>query len=114
MRLKVGGAGAERKLELTVDDLKTGYEKVELAAVCQCSGNRRGFSDPHVPGVEWGNGTIGNAKWGGVRLKDVLDKAGLKKEARAVSFNVPMARSSTRRRISSRAFRCGRRPTRTR
>ena len=57
------GSAARRQLELTLHDLKTGYEKVEIAAVCQCSGNRRGFSDPHMPGVEWGNGAIGNAKW---------------------------------------------------
>jgi DMSO/TMAO reductase YedYZ molybdopterin-dependent catalytic subunit len=40
-----------------------------------------------VPGVEWGNGAIGNAKWGGVRLKDVLAKVGVKKEAIEVAFN---------------------------
>lgn len=86
-RLKIGGPGAETPLELTLDDLKKNYEKLEFAAVCQCSGDRRGFSDPHVPGVEWGNGAIGNAKWAGVRLKDVLEKAGLKKEACEVEFN---------------------------
>ncbi|MEZ2131812.1 MULTISPECIES: molybdopterin-dependent oxidoreductase [unclassified Sinorhizobium] len=86
-KIKIGGAGAERQLELTLDDLKNGFEKVELAAVCQCSGERRGFSNPHVPGVEWGNGAIGNAKWGGVRLRDVLDRVGVKQEAIEVSFN---------------------------
>lgn len=86
-KVRIGGLGAERQVELTLADLKNNYPKVELAAVCQCSGNRRGFSDPHVPGVEWGNGAIGNAKWGGVRLKDVLGKIGLKKEAIEVSFH---------------------------
>jgi sulfite dehydrogenase (cytochrome) subunit A len=86
-KVKVGGPGAERQLELTLDDLKKDYERHEITAVCQCAGNRRGFSDPHVPGVEWGNGAIGNAKWGGVRLKDVLDKVGVKKEAIEVSFD---------------------------
>lgn len=86
-KLRIDGPGAEGRAELTLDDLKTGFEKVEIAAVCQCSGNRRGYSDPHVPGVEWGNGAIGNAKWGGVRLKDVLKKLGLKKEALEVAFN---------------------------
>jgi DMSO/TMAO reductase YedYZ molybdopterin-dependent catalytic subunit len=86
-KLKIGGAGAEREIGLTLNDLKSGFEKVEIAAVCQCSGNRRGFSDPHVPGVQWGNGAIGNARWGGVRLKDVLDKAGVKKETIEVAFD---------------------------
>lgn len=86
-KLKIGGPGAEGQAELTLDDLKNDYEKIEIAAVCQCSGNRRGYSDPHVPGVEWGNGAIGNAKWGGARLKDVLDKIGVKKEAIEIAFN---------------------------
>ena len=49
-----------------------------MAAVCQCSGNRRGLSSPHVAGVEWGYGAMGSATWRGPRLKDVLAKAGVK------------------------------------
>jgi sulfite dehydrogenase len=85
-KVRVGGPAVQSPAEFSLDDLKK-FERVEIAAVCQCSGERRGFSDPHVPGVEWGNGAIGNAKWGGVRLKDLLDKVGLAKEALEVSFN---------------------------
>jgi hypothetical protein len=42
---------------------------------------------PHVPGVEWGYGAMGCARWKGVRLKDLLDKAGLKKEAVEIVLN---------------------------
>jgi len=80
-RLKVGGEAADASFELSLDQLKRDYEQVEIAAVCQCSGNRRGMFQPHVPGVEWGLGAMGNARWKGVRLKDVLAKAGLKKDA---------------------------------
>ena len=66
--------------EITLDDLKK-MPAVEVVAVNQCSGNRRGLSKPHVHGVEWGYGAMGCARWKGARLKDVLDKAGLKKEA---------------------------------
>ncbi len=86
-RLKVGGPGAEKKLDLSLDQLTKDFEQVELAAVCQCSGNRRGLSDPHVTGVEWGYGAMGNAKWKGARLKDVLARAGIRKEAVEVGFN---------------------------
>jgi len=85
-QLKVGGDAAERTVTLSLDDLKRDFERIELAAVCQCSGNRRGLSNPHVPGVEWGYGAMGNAKWAGARLKDVLAKAGVKKEALEVAF----------------------------
>lgn len=86
-KLAVGGSAVERQVEFTFDELKNGFERIEIAAVCQCSGNRRGFSEPHVPGVEWGSGAMGNARWAGVRLKDLLDKAGLSEGAVEVAFN---------------------------
>jgi hypothetical protein len=57
-----------------------------LVAVNQCSGNSRGFFQPRVPGGEWANGAMGNARWTGVRLKDVLDKARVKPGAVGVRF----------------------------
>ena len=84
--LTVGGDAAERQVTLSLDDLR-GFEQMEVAAVCQCSGNRRGLSTPHVPGVEWGYGAMGNAVWRGPRLKDVLAKAGVKAGAAEVWLN---------------------------
>jgi sulfite dehydrogenase len=85
-KIAVGGDGASSPMELTLDDLKK-MPAVEVVAVNQCSGNRRGLSNPHVPGVEWGYGAMGCASWKGARLKDILDKAGLKKEAIEIGFN---------------------------
>jgi len=86
-RLRVGGDAAANPFELTMVELQSGFEQVEVTAVCQCSGNRRGLSDPHVPGVQWGPGAMGNAVWTGVKLKDVLAKAGLRKETVEVVLN---------------------------
>ena len=61
--------------------------RVEMAAVNQCSGNSRGFFQPRVAGGEWGNGAMGNARWTGVRLKDVLDRAGVKAGAIQARLN---------------------------
>jgi DMSO/TMAO reductase YedYZ molybdopterin-dependent catalytic subunit len=61
--------------------------RVELAAVNQCSGNSRGLFQPRVPGGQWANGAMGNARWTGVRLRDLLDRAGVKAGAVAVRFN---------------------------
>ena len=58
--------------------------RVEVAAVCQCSGNSRGLFQPRVTGAQWQNGAMGNARWTGVRLRDVLDRAGVKAGAVAV------------------------------
>src|SRR6202035_3221665 len=85
-KLEVGGDGANGQLALSFDALKA-LPSAEIVAVNQCSGNRRGLFSPHVPGVEWGYGAMGCAKWKGARLKDVLDKVGLKKEAIEISFN---------------------------
>jgi len=86
-RLSVGGDAASAPFELTLEQLQRDFEHVELVAVCQCSGNRRGLSDPHVFGVQWAYGAMGNARWKGVRLKDVLAKAGISKDAVEVAFN---------------------------
>jgi DMSO/TMAO reductase YedYZ molybdopterin-dependent catalytic subunit len=85
-KLAVGGEGANGQATLSLDDLKA-MPAHEITAVCQCSGNRRGLFQPHVPGVEWGYGAMGCAKWKGARLKDVLDKVGLKKEAVEIVLN---------------------------
>ena len=85
-KIKVDGDGASTPLEVTLDDLKQ-MPAVEIVAVNQCSGNRRGLSKPHVAGVEWGYGAMGCAKWKGARLKDILAKVGVKKEAIEVAFN---------------------------
>ncbi len=85
-KIEVGGEGANGQTELTLDDLKQ-MPALELAAINQCSGNRRGLSNPHVAGVEWGYGAMGCARWKGVRLKDVLDMVGLKNEAIEIAFN---------------------------
>jgi DMSO/TMAO reductase YedYZ molybdopterin-dependent catalytic subunit len=86
-KLGIGGDALEKPFSLTLPELMRDFETVELAAVCMCSGNRRGFSRPHVAGVQWGHGAIGNAKWRGVRLRDLLNKAGLKKEAVEIAFD---------------------------
>ncbi len=74
-------------LTLSVADLKTQFEPAEVVAVNQCSGNSRGFFQPRVPGGQMGNGAMGNARWKGVRLKDVLQKAGVMAGAKQVAFD---------------------------
>jgi DMSO/TMAO reductase YedYZ molybdopterin-dependent catalytic subunit len=76
-----------RPIQLTLDELVRDFKPFEIAAVNQCSGNSRGFFNPRVAGGEWGNGAMGNARWTGMRLKDVLDRAGVKAGALQVRFN---------------------------
>jgi sulfite dehydrogenase (cytochrome) subunit A len=74
-------------LSLSLQDIKTSFEPVEIVAVNQCSGNSRGFFEPRVAGGQLGNGAMGNARWKGVPLKAVLDKAGVLAGAKQVTFN---------------------------
>ena len=79
--LNVGGPAADKPYTINLEQLKRDFPAAEVAAVCQCSGNRRGLFSPHVAGVEWGAGAMGNARWKGARLKDILAKAGVKADA---------------------------------
>ncbi|MFZ0494888.1 MAG: molybdopterin-dependent oxidoreductase [Methylocella sp.] len=79
-KLNIGGEGAKGDLQIGLDDLKR-LPAFEVAAVCQCAGNRRGLFQPHVAGVQWGFGAMGCARWKGARLKDVLGLVGLNKGA---------------------------------
>ena len=76
----------DKPLKLSLAELKR-MPSVEIVAVNQCSGNSRGFFEPRVAGGQLGNGAMGNARWKGVTLKAVLDRAGVQKEARQVTFN---------------------------
>ena len=84
-RLSVHGL-VNQAQSLTLADILA-LPRVELAAINQCSGNSRGFYEPRVAGGQWANGAMGNAKWVGVRLRDVLDRVGVKPGAVAVRFN---------------------------
>ncbi|SFS84955.1 Mo-co oxidoreductase dimerisation domain-containing protein [Methylobacterium sp. yr668] len=83
-RLTVRGH-VETALSLSLDALAN-MPRFEIAAVNQCSGNSRGLFVPRVPGAQWANGAMGNALWTGVRLKDVLDRAGVRGGAVQVRF----------------------------
>jgi DMSO/TMAO reductase YedYZ molybdopterin-dependent catalytic subunit len=75
----------DKPLKLSLADIKK-MPAMEIVAVTQCSGNSRGFSNPRVAGGQSGNGAMGNARWKGVPLKAVLDKAGVQAGAKQVVF----------------------------
>ena len=82
-RLEVKGL-VKTPLSLSLENLRKDFEPVEVVAVNQCSGNSRGFFQPRVGGGQLGNGAMGNARWRGARLKDVLEKAGVGAGAKQV------------------------------
>lgn len=85
-RVAVKGA-VKTPLSLSLADLKGLSDPHEVVAVNQCSGNSRGFSSPRVFGGQASNGSMGNARWLGVPLRKVLEKAGVASGAKQVTFN---------------------------
>ncbi|AIQ92624.1 nitrate reductase [NADPH] [Methylobacterium phyllosphaerae] len=85
-RLTVGGH-VERPVALSLSELKALPGRTEIVAVNQCSGNSRGFFEPRMAGGQLGNGAMGCARWTGVPLRSVLDRAGVKAGAVQVAFN---------------------------
>jgi DMSO/TMAO reductase YedYZ molybdopterin-dependent catalytic subunit len=73
-------------LQLTMADLRR-MPAVEVVGVLECAGNGRRFYEPPVAGLQWGHGAVGNGRWRGVRLKDVLTRAGVHTAAKEVLFN---------------------------
>ncbi len=92
-RLRVDGL-IERELALDMAQIEK-LPRVEQVAVLECAGNGRSFYEPSVTGMQWRYGAVGNARWTGVRLADVLKRAGVKSGATHVLFNgadVPMGK----------------------
>lgn len=84
-RLYVEGA-VQKPLALSMNDLKIKFAADSIVALAICAGNSRSTFTPRVPGTQWANGSMGNAKWKGVRLKDILKMAGANEKAVDVSF----------------------------
>src|SRR5579863_1022161 len=83
-RLTVGGE-VEKPLSLTLGDLS----KLELHSVVntlECAGNGRSLQRPQVPGIQWGKGAVGTARFSGPRMRDVLERAGVKATGKHVMF----------------------------
>ena len=85
-RLKITGH-VNQPLELSLDDLRKKFTPVTQVVFNQCSGNSRSLFQPRIPGGQWKHGAMGNAKFTGVRLKDLLDAAGVKAGAVDVAFS---------------------------
>ena len=87
--LTVGGPGADREVQLTLDDLRA-LPSQTLIAYIECAGNWRGFfqsiTGRTASGSQWGTGAIGCAEWTGPSLADVLALAGVRDDA--VDVNV--------------------------
>ena len=84
-RLEVAGQ-VEKPLSLTMSELRK-LPRVDLISVLECAGNGRALYQPTVPGLQWAYGGVGNARWTGVRLADVLKQVGVRTSGTEVLFD---------------------------
>ncbi len=82
--LRVQGC-VDTALWYSKDDLYA-MPQSNLVATLECAGNGRSFLDGEVPGVQWGAGAVGNAKWSGVPVRSLLEPAGIQDGAVEVVF----------------------------
>ncbi|HUE87596.1 MAG TPA: sulfite oxidase [Vicinamibacterales bacterium] len=73
-------------ITLTLDELR-GMRATSVTSVLECAGNGRAFFRPRVAGIQWEKGAVGNARWTGVRMAEVLKRAGVKPTAQFVTMN---------------------------
>lgn len=83
--LKVGGE-ANSAISLSLDELKK-LPPVTVTTTLECAGNGRSFFEPAVAGVQWEKGAVGTARFTGVRMSEVLKKAGVKTTALNVEMH---------------------------
>ncbi|WP_419903250.1 molybdopterin-dependent oxidoreductase [Kiloniella sp.] len=68
----------DKPMKLSIADLKSKFEVVTLSLVIECGGNGRSYFNPPAKGNQWSLGAVACSEWTGVRLKDVLEAAGVK------------------------------------
>ncbi len=75
----------DHPLSLNLAEL-TRMETHTVTITLECAGNGRAFQQPKVPGVQWQRGAVGTARFSGPRLRDLLQRAGIKATGRHVMF----------------------------
>jgi len=84
-RINLGGE-VTSPATFTIADLHA-LPRHTVVNTLECAGNGRSFQRPQVPGIQWGKGTVGNARFRGPRLRDILQKAELKTTGKHVMFH---------------------------
>jgi alkyldihydroxyacetonephosphate synthase len=78
--LRIDGEAVERAVELSLAELRRDFANHTLQLRLECAGNGRAGYVPQVPGSQWTTGAIACPRFTGVRLRDVLARAGVVSE----------------------------------
>ena len=84
-QLKVGGLVGQ-PLELSLEEL-LGLPSRESVVTLECAGNSRSYLTPAAEGIGFSHGAVSTARWKGVPLAVVLERAGADRDALEVVFH---------------------------
>ena len=84
--LLIDGESVTSPMSFTLDQLRSAFEVISLQITLECGGNGRSEFDPPAPGNQWTTGAVGCPKWTGVRLRDVLEKVGIRDDAVYIGY----------------------------
>lgn len=85
--LTIDGESVENKKIYTLGELKSKFEQHTYQLTLECGGNGRSEFNPPAKGNQWTVGAVHCANWTGVRLRDVLNDAGVKSNAVYIGFH---------------------------
>lgn len=85
-KLEISGESCQKPQSFSIDDLKKKFKTYTYALVIECGGNSRAEVVPATKGNQWQLGAVGCGRWTGVRLRDVLEYCGIKKDAQYIGF----------------------------
>lgn len=84
--LTIEGESARTKKSFSLADLKKKFKTYTYQIQLECGGNGRSGFFPVTSGNQWKEGGISCAEWTGVRLRDVLEAAGIKEDAVYIGY----------------------------
>jgi len=84
--IEITGESCKKPMTFTVAELKKKFKHYTYALQLECGGNGRSEYNPPAKGNQWSTGAIACGKWTGVRLKDVLEYCGIKKDAVYIGY----------------------------
>ena len=85
--LKIDGESAAKEKTYTLSELKSKFKHYTYQLTIECGGNGRSEFNPPAKGNQWTVGAVHCASWTGVRLKDVLEDVGIKKDAVYIGYH---------------------------
>jgi DMSO/TMAO reductase YedYZ molybdopterin-dependent catalytic subunit len=85
--LTIDGESVKTKKTYSLNDLKSKFKHHTYQLTLECGGNGRSEFDPPAKGNQWTIGAVHCASWTGVRLRDVLEDAGIKSNAVYIGYH---------------------------